>query len=153
MLFYTDYKLQEIRYPVILSSEEKEIASRVTQAFGQAVCGFDILRVQVSTASILLLQLLVGLVLVLVLQLELLLVLPQQRISCSMLIYMCDASVLNKAYLYRSCCSSTTCCTLLCSRTWQNTAIKLARAFGCALMRHIACFMVSLNATGAQLCM
>jgi hypothetical protein len=40
-------RAQEIRYPVILSSEEKEIAARVTQAFGQAVCGFDILRVQV----------------------------------------------------------------------------------------------------------
>ncbi len=34
------------RYPVILSPMEKCLASRVTLAFGQCVCGFDILRVQ-----------------------------------------------------------------------------------------------------------
>ncbi|KAF0697268.1 Aste57867_12040 [Aphanomyces stellatus] len=36
---------KEIRYPVILSSVEKEIAYKVVRAFGQTVCGFDILRV------------------------------------------------------------------------------------------------------------
>ncbi|ETW09794.1 hypothetical protein, variant [Aphanomyces invadans] len=36
---------KEIRYPVILSTHEKEIAYKVVRAFGQTVCGFDILRV------------------------------------------------------------------------------------------------------------
>ncbi|TMW67341.1 hypothetical protein Poli38472_012457 [Pythium oligandrum] len=36
---------KEIRYPVILSTKEKEIAYNVCQAFGQTICGFDILRV------------------------------------------------------------------------------------------------------------
>ncbi|RHY05424.1 hypothetical protein DYB36_000668, partial [Aphanomyces astaci] len=36
---------KEIRYPVILSTHEKEIAYKVCRAFGQTVCGFDILRV------------------------------------------------------------------------------------------------------------
>ncbi|CAM9421282.1 unnamed protein product [Chrysoparadoxa australica] len=41
-----DSQGKEIRYPVILSAEEKDVARRVALAFGQCVCGFDILRVQ-----------------------------------------------------------------------------------------------------------
>lgn len=36
----------EVRYPVILSIAEKEISRKITEAFKQTVCGFDILRVQ-----------------------------------------------------------------------------------------------------------
>ncbi|KAE9552296.1 hypothetical protein FO519_004482 [Halicephalobus sp. NKZ332] len=35
---------KEVRYPVILSAKEKMIARRVVCAFGQTVCGFDLLR-------------------------------------------------------------------------------------------------------------
>lgn len=35
---------KEIRYPVVLTPEEKDIARRVVLAFGQSVCGFDLLR-------------------------------------------------------------------------------------------------------------
>ena len=35
----------EVRYPVILSTEEKRFAATVCSAFKQGVCGFDILRV------------------------------------------------------------------------------------------------------------
>ena len=35
---------KEVRYPVLLTPEEKEIARRVCIAFGQRVCGFDLLR-------------------------------------------------------------------------------------------------------------
>lgn len=35
---------KEYRYPVILTKEEKEIAKKVVKAFGQFVCGFDLLR-------------------------------------------------------------------------------------------------------------
>lgn len=35
---------KELRYPVILSAKEKMIARRVVIAFGQTVCGFDLLR-------------------------------------------------------------------------------------------------------------
>ncbi|DBA02899.1 TPA: hypothetical protein N0F65_005926 [Lagenidium giganteum] len=37
---------KEVRYPVILSTSEKEVAYKVCRAFGQTICGFDILRVQ-----------------------------------------------------------------------------------------------------------
>ena len=35
---------KEVRYPVLLTPEEKENARRVCLAFGQRVCGFDLLR-------------------------------------------------------------------------------------------------------------
>ncbi|KAG1672844.1 hypothetical protein FOA52_004648 [Chlamydomonas sp. UWO 241] len=35
---------KELRFPVLLSPQEKEIARMVTLAFGQKVCGFDLLR-------------------------------------------------------------------------------------------------------------
>lgn len=34
----------EVRYPVILSAAEKEITRKITVAFKQLVCGFDLLR-------------------------------------------------------------------------------------------------------------
>jgi inositol hexakisphosphate/diphosphoinositol-pentakisphosphate kinase len=37
---------KEVRFPVILTSSEKEIARRIVLGFGQFVCGFDLLRVQ-----------------------------------------------------------------------------------------------------------
>ena len=37
---------KEVRFPVILSYREKEIARRIVLVFKQFVCGFDILRVQ-----------------------------------------------------------------------------------------------------------
>ena len=37
---------KEVRYPVLLSPAEKEIARMVCMAFGQNVCGFDLLRSQ-----------------------------------------------------------------------------------------------------------
>jgi inositol hexakisphosphate/diphosphoinositol-pentakisphosphate kinase len=33
-----------VRFPVLLSPQEKEIARMVCLAFGQRVCGFDLLR-------------------------------------------------------------------------------------------------------------
>jgi len=35
---------KEVRFPVLLSPQEKEISRMVTLAFGQKVCGFDLLR-------------------------------------------------------------------------------------------------------------
>uniref|UniRef100_A0A1I7U5V0 Inositol hexakisphosphate and diphosphoinositol-pentakisphosphate kinase n=1 Tax=Caenorhabditis tropicalis TaxID=1561998 RepID=A0A1I7U5V0_9PELO len=35
---------KEVRYPVILSSKEKQIAKQIVLSFGQTVCGFDLLR-------------------------------------------------------------------------------------------------------------
>lgn len=37
---------KEVRFPVILTFREKEIARRIVLVFKQFVCGFDILRVQ-----------------------------------------------------------------------------------------------------------
>jgi len=37
---------KEIRFPVILTFREKEIARRIVLGFKQWICGFDILRVQ-----------------------------------------------------------------------------------------------------------
>ncbi len=34
----------KVRFPVLLSNEEKDIARVVSQAFKQSVCGFDLLR-------------------------------------------------------------------------------------------------------------
>ena len=36
--------MAQVRYPVILSTFEKEVARKVVLAFGQTMCGFDILR-------------------------------------------------------------------------------------------------------------
>lgn len=37
---------KEVRFPVILTLREKEIARRIVLGFKQMVCGFDLLRVQ-----------------------------------------------------------------------------------------------------------
>ena len=37
---------KEVRFPVILTLREKEIARRIVLRFKQQVCGFDILRIQ-----------------------------------------------------------------------------------------------------------
>lgn len=37
---------KEVRFPVILTLREKEIARRIVMVFKQHVCGFDILRIQ-----------------------------------------------------------------------------------------------------------
>eukprot|EP01029_Cantina_marsupialis_P003464 TRINITY_DN133312_c1_g2_i1.p1 TRINITY_DN133312_c1_g2~~TRINITY_DN133312_c1_g2_i1.p1 ORF type:complete len:849 (+),score=150.18 TRINITY_DN133312_c1_g2_i1:60-2606(+) len=39
-----DSEGKEVRYPIILSAAEKEIARKVFMAFDQAICGFDLLR-------------------------------------------------------------------------------------------------------------
>jgi hypothetical protein len=43
---------KEIRFPVILTLREKEIARRIVLGFKQLVCGFDLLRVQESNAIV-----------------------------------------------------------------------------------------------------
>ena len=35
---------REVRYPVVLNASEKLIARKVSEAFKQTVCGFDLLR-------------------------------------------------------------------------------------------------------------
>uniref|UniRef100_A0A0D9V6F9 Inositol hexakisphosphate and diphosphoinositol-pentakisphosphate kinase n=1 Tax=Leersia perrieri TaxID=77586 RepID=A0A0D9V6F9_9ORYZ len=44
---------KEVRYPVLLTPTEKQIARNICQAFRQAVCGFDLLRYYDDTACIL----------------------------------------------------------------------------------------------------
>ena len=39
-----DCEGKEVRYPVILTNTEKDIARKVCLAFKQLVCGFDLLR-------------------------------------------------------------------------------------------------------------
>lgn len=41
---------KEVRYPVILSLREKEIARRIVIVFKQMVCGFDLLRYSIPVA-------------------------------------------------------------------------------------------------------
>uniref|UniRef100_A0A0D9YFR3 Inositol hexakisphosphate and diphosphoinositol-pentakisphosphate kinase n=1 Tax=Oryza glumipatula TaxID=40148 RepID=A0A0D9YFR3_9ORYZ len=41
---------KEVRYPVLLTPTEKQIARNICQAFGQAVCGFDLLRCDLGEA-------------------------------------------------------------------------------------------------------
>jgi hypothetical protein len=43
---------KEVRFPVILTFREKEIARRIVLVFKQFVCGFDILRVQENRESV-----------------------------------------------------------------------------------------------------
>jgi len=43
---------KEVRFPVILTFREKEIARRIVLVFKQFVCGFDILRVQENRDSV-----------------------------------------------------------------------------------------------------
>lgn len=43
---------KEVRFPVILTLTEKEIARRIVLGFGQFVCGFDLLRVQEGHAVV-----------------------------------------------------------------------------------------------------
>ncbi|CAK0799778.1 unnamed protein product [Prorocentrum cordatum] len=40
---------KELRFPVVLTAKEKEIARRVCLAFGQTVCGFDLLRTETGS--------------------------------------------------------------------------------------------------------
>ena len=35
---------KEIRYPATLTDEERRIARKICRAFGQTICGFDLLR-------------------------------------------------------------------------------------------------------------
>ena len=41
-----------MRYPVLLSNVEKEIAAAVVNAFQQRVCGFDLLRRDANTSYV-----------------------------------------------------------------------------------------------------
>eukprot|EP00397_Hematodinium_sp_SG-2012_P034719 GEMP01037262.1.p1 GENE.GEMP01037262.1~~GEMP01037262.1.p1 ORF type:complete len:381 (+),score=54.68 GEMP01037262.1:267-1409(+) len=43
---------KEIRYPIILSTEEKRYAAAIVQSFGQKICGFDILRTTKGTSIV-----------------------------------------------------------------------------------------------------
>jgi inositol-hexakisphosphate/diphosphoinositol-pentakisphosphate 1-kinase len=42
----------QIRYPVLLSNAEKEIACSIVNAFQQKVCGFDLLRRDANTSYV-----------------------------------------------------------------------------------------------------
>jgi hypothetical protein len=43
-LIFWKLSYRQVRFPVLLSPEEKTIAHDVCTMFGQAVCGFDLLR-------------------------------------------------------------------------------------------------------------
>jgi inositol hexakisphosphate/diphosphoinositol-pentakisphosphate kinase len=44
-----DAKGKEVRYPVLLTNYEKDIAREITRIFQQNVCGFDLLRTEGKT--------------------------------------------------------------------------------------------------------
>ena len=47
-----DTRGKEVRYPVLLSNFEKDVAHRVTVAFQQRMCGFDLLRMEDGTVYV-----------------------------------------------------------------------------------------------------
>ena len=44
LFYFIDTRAQELRCPITLTAEEKDMARRIVQAFKQNVCGFDLLK-------------------------------------------------------------------------------------------------------------